>query len=1022
MKRVALTGVILVISAYFLTGDRALPGPASQNIRPEFGKIPVSFIPNAGQTDGRADFYIQGKDKTIFFGSEGVSFVLSADAPAEPWAVKLDFLGANPGVVPAGHDPTGGVVSYFRGAKTEWKTGLPLYSRIAYDNLWPGIDLVFSGTTNALKYEFVVRPGADPAQIRLAYRGASEVRVGKTGGLVISTPAGEFEDGAPSACQVRLGRKVDVPLSFENVGRGAGDEEGFVYGFAVGEYDRSETLVLDPVILIYCGYLGGPGLDQCTGIAADPSGNVTVTGYTASTTNFPTAAGPDRTFNGGAYDAFVAKVDPTGTALLSCGYIGGSGNDYAYGIALDSAGNAYIAGYTTSTETTFPVAVGPDLVHNGSIDAFVAKVNAAGTALEFCGYVGGAADDYGKGIAVDAWDRAYIAGSTLSSEATFPVKGGPLLTYSGGQDAFLARVSADGRTLEYCGYVGGAGEDAGSDVAVDDAGRAFLAGHTNSSETAWPAFPVFYGPDLTIGGGFDGFVAAVKDDASDFDFCGYIGGAGDDYATGVDVDPGGNVYIAGTTASPESSFPVVVGPDLTANGGAYDAFVAKVLAGGATFVYCGYIGGSDYDAGTGIAVDRRGYAVVTGYTSSKEDSFPVVQGPVLTYSGSFDAFVARVDGSGFELAFCGYVGGLDSDTGTAVALGPAAEGLVYVAGTAYSNETSFPATAGPGLVHNGGRDGFVAKIFEKSISLIAPNGSEVWHVGLPEDIVWHSDGAVGDVKVEYSVDGGTSWFDIALTENDGRFVWLVAEEDSAECLIRISEADDGEPSDASRAVFEISADPALRLTSPNGGEEWRVGSTQNITWLWGGDIGDVYLEYTADEGTTWVEIATTENDGRFEWVVPDAVSDTCWIRISEAEDGDPIDFSDAPFSIVGPKLTLTAPNGGETWSVGSIQSITWNWADQVGDVLIQLSTDNQATWTDIATTENDGMYTWIVPDSVSATCRIRISEAADGSPSDISDADFSIIAATARASKRPAPPAVIKKGIRSSGGAAGGSR
>ena len=267
----------------------------------------------------------------------------------------------------------------------------------------------------------------------------------------------------------------------------------------------------DGTALVYCGYIGGNDEDQGNGIAVDSSGNAYVTGFTYSTqATFPVTVGPDLTFNNpGLSDAFVAKVNAAGTALVYCGYIGGSDDDFGNAIAVDGSGNAYVTGYTFSTEATFPKTVGPDLTSNGLSDAFVAKVNAAGTALVYCGYIGGSNDDQGNGIAVDGSGNAYVTGFTASTQATFPVTVGPDLTSNGLDDAFVAKVNAGGTALAYCGYIGGSGVDQGNGIAVDSAGNAYVTGITASTQTT---FPVTLGPDLTYnGGGVDAFVVRIVD-------------------------------------------------------------------------------------------------------------------------------------------------------------------------------------------------------------------------------------------------------------------------------------------------------------------------------------------------------------------------------------------------------------------------------------------------------------------------------------------------------------------------------
>ena len=715
-----------------------------QPLLESFGKLPLYFVENRGQLDSRVDYYIQGRDKTIYFTPGGVTFALrspdrqtpreesfvsdisyrhdsrlagkASGAKARRWVVKLDFVGANPDVRPRGENPTPAVVSYFKGPSEDWNVGLPTYAGLVYEDLWPGIDLVYRGALNRLKYTFLVHPGADPNQIRLEYRGA-EVKLDSQGQLWVSTPAGGFEDEKPMAYQGTEGNRQDVAAAY--VLEGKTGAEGQVYGFRLGAFDPSRLLVIDPVMLVYAGYIGGTADDRGQGIAVDAAGNAYVTGFTDSPeASFPLTVGPDLTHNSGVRcDAFVAKVNADG-ALAYAGYIGGTADDRGQGIAVDAAGNAYVTGFTDSPEASFPVTVGPDLTFNGGRiwgDVFVAKVNADGTALAYAGYIGGTADDRGQGIAVDAAGNAYVTGLTDSPEASFPVTVGPDLTFNGGfRDVFVAKVNADGAALAYAGYIGGTESDRGQGIAVDAAGNAYVTGFTDSPEAS---FPVTVGPDLTFSGADDAFVAKVNADGTALAYAGYIGGTAFDQGQGIAVDAAGNAYVIGLTDSPEASFPVTVGPDLTFNGGFRDAFVAKVNADGTALAYAGYIGGTESDHGRGIAVDAAGNAYVTGETESPEASFPVTVGPDLTFNGGFwDAFVAKVNADGTALAYAGYIGGtavvvglgsLGDDRGQGIAVDAA--GNAYVIGLTDSPEASF-ATVGPDLTFNGDYDAFVAKV------------------------------------------------------------------------------------------------------------------------------------------------------------------------------------------------------------------------------------------------------------------------------------------------------------------------
>jgi uncharacterized repeat protein (TIGR01451 family) len=678
-------------------------------------QLPLSFIENRGQLDPSVDYYVQGSESSLFFTPRGLTLALGPEEGR--WALQHRFLGAR-ATEPLAQERTPGVVSYFTGSPEEWETGIPTFSEVAYRDLWPGIDLVYSGNASRLKYDLVVRPGVDPSEIRVAYRGATSLELTSAGDLRVATPLRDFWEQAPYAYQEIGGERIQVPASFD-----LGPDRS--YGFDLGSYDRSRSLVIDPAMVVYAGYIGGSGREVGQGVAVDAEGNAYVTGLTdSSEATFPATVGPDTTFNGGPEDAFVVKVNSAGTGLVYAGYIGGAGDDNARDIAVDAEGNAYVTGLTDSSEATFPATVGPDTTFNGGLDdAFVAKVNPTGTGLLYAGYVGGSGSDQGLGIALDAGGNAYVSGPTNSTEATFPVGIGPDETYNGGStDAFVAKVNPTGTGLLYAGYIGGASQDYGEGLAVDSLGSAYLTGLTASSEAT---FPATVGPDTTfsgVPGASDiGFVAKVNPTGTGLLYAGYIEGAWDDYVQGIDiaVDSEMSAYVVGVTNASEGEFPVAVGPDTTYNGDD-DAFLVKVNPAGTSLTYAGYIGGSADDLALGVAVDAEGSAYVTGVTDSSEATFPVADGPDSTHNGGADAFLAKVNPAGTALVYAGYIGGAASDGGDGIAID--AVGNAYVTGVTFSTEATFPATVGPDTTYNGGLlDAFVAKVSEG----IAPAGADL---------------------------------------------------------------------------------------------------------------------------------------------------------------------------------------------------------------------------------------------------------------------------------------------------------
>jgi hypothetical protein len=492
----------------------------------------------------------------------------------------------------------------------------------------------------------------------------------------------------------------------------ASADDAVEFGFHIGEYDRTRTLVLDPVVIVYCGYIGGDSDDHAMGMAVDRQGCVYVTGSTSSTpTSFPLKVGPSLT-RGRLFDVFVAKVDGRGSGLLYCGYLAGSSQDFAGGIAVDAGGNAYLLGRTQSRDFPVTAAWPYPKFAGGYTDAYVAKVNPSGTGLVYSGYIGGSSFDMCTDGAVDASGNLHVTGETASTD--LPVRRGPYLQHAPGySDAWVAKVNAQGTALDYCGYLGGDKDEQGGGIVVDAAGNAFVSGFTMSSASSFPAMNA---PYKTYSGNGDVFVARVSS-AGVLLNRGYLGGAGIDEAGSVALGPNGHFYLAGRTDSTQTNgFPLKMGPDLTYNGGVFDGFVAKMDPQTLAIVYCGYIGGAEEETAK-VAVDRDDCAHLAAFTTSDEktEGFLVKLGPDLTYNGERDAWVAKLKARPDarnpmdNLVYCGYLGGAQRDTVSGIAVDAA--GMVYLAGNTSNAEKDFPVTGGPDPTYNGGLfDVYVAKI------------------------------------------------------------------------------------------------------------------------------------------------------------------------------------------------------------------------------------------------------------------------------------------------------------------------
>ncbi len=697
--------------------DRLAPATGltggNQALMQSYGQLPISFEANVGQTDAQVQYLARGSGYALFLTSTGAVLNLQSQSSGEPGAsatgvllasslppvayapgspmsfattnvaLAMNMVGANLQATVIGQDQLPGTSNYFIGNDaTQWHTGITNYGQVAYQDVYPGVNLVYYGNQQQLEYDFVVAPGADPGSIHFAIQGADSISLDGQGDLVLSTALGDVVEHAPVIFQEINGTREAIAGEFVLLGQNE-------VGFQVGAYDSSLSLTIDPV-LVYSTYLGGNVNDGAYALALDGSGNCYLTGATNSA-NFPTTTGAYQLTNKGYPDVFVSKMNATGTALIYSTYFGGSGGDWGTGIGIDVSGDAYIAGYTASTDLPVTAGALQSNYGGGNDDTFVAKFNASGSALSYSTYLGGSGADYPHGFAVDSAGNAYVVGLTTSSN--FPTTTGALeasfntaLTNSG--DGFVAKLNPTGSALVYGTYLGGSNSDVANAVAVDGSGNAYVTGGTSSTDfpTTAGAYQTVYRPNG------DAFVVELNSVGTALVFGTYFGGPGGTFGEGgqaIALDGAGDVYIAGQTDS--ASSPTSAGALQTQYGsGNFDAFVSKFNATGTTLDFSTFLGGNGDDSAYGIAVDAAGDSFITGETSST--NFPVTANAYQANfgGGTNDAFVSALNPTGSALFFSTYFGGASGDSGNGIGLD--SSGSFYVAGTTGSN--NFPATPG----------------------------------------------------------------------------------------------------------------------------------------------------------------------------------------------------------------------------------------------------------------------------------------------------------------------------------------
>jgi hypothetical protein len=707
------------------------------NATENYGRLPLSFEANVGQSADDVRFLSRGKGYTLFLTPREAVLSLRKQSSV----LRMKLVGANANAELSGQQELQGKVNYLIGNdRSKWHTDIATFRRVQYEDVWPGIDMLWYGSQTALEYDFVVSPGAEVSRVRLAFEGAAKLRLDDEGNLFVSSNGEEVKHCAPVVYQKTNAGRVSVPGKY--VMKGTNE-----IGFAVDPYDHSQALVIDP-ILVYSTYIGGDATDTGLSVAVDSSGRAYLAGVTTSNElTFPI----ENAIQGSQIDTlgFVTKLNPAGNDVLYSTFLGDSngfctGNicgTQINGIAVTADGRAVVTGAVTNEDddSKFPVTSNAyqrngaciswcGIEPNRMVDTFVTMFSADGSELLYSTFYGGWTNyrysergfDIANAIAVDSANRVYITGLTASN--TLPTKHAfqwSRHSEGEGKDAFVAvfnPLAPNGNdTLLYASYIGGDGDDIGRGIAVDNDRNAYVVGSTASTdlETKSPSSL----PPLRAtfqGGATDGFIVKVdttSDGAASLTYSTYFGGNINDRVESVAVDQFQRAYVTGASNSSPSSFPLKNAFDSTQTNG--EAFVAKLNADGTALFYSSFLGGdngntsSDGEEGLGITIDFGGNAYVTGRTTSGA-SFPNVLPLAANLQGT--AFLTKIEAtisstSVPKLLYSSTFGGSGA-RGESIALD--SKGNVYLGG---STPGTLPTTPGAfDTTFNGGTsDAFVAK-------------------------------------------------------------------------------------------------------------------------------------------------------------------------------------------------------------------------------------------------------------------------------------------------------------------------
>ncbi len=715
---------------------------AARSRQANFGQLPTTFEANQGQTDSAVKFFAKGSGYSVYLTSNGMvlglrsgktnpngsgtspdmSTAQPSDVPGQRkgnntpanLAIVVNLAGALPNPKLVGEDPQPGKVNYFIGNDPQqWHTKVPTYGRIRYQNVYPGIDLVYYGHQGKMEFDFVAAPGSDPSKIELEIKGADELAVDNVGNLVLKKGNSEISFQTPGIYQESAGQHIPV------IGRYVVKDSTHV-GFNLKHYDSTKRLVIDPVLL-YSSYLGGSGDDKATGVAVDSAGSAYVVGYSSSV-DFP-LAGTNSGLAPGAYHVFVAKLDATGFNLVYVDFFGGDCFDFGNGVAVDNTGSAYATGSTCSSN--FPLQ-NPfqSSLSSGNEAAFLTKIAPDGASLAYSTYLGGSRPTEAIAIAVDALNQPHVAGFTYSPD--FPLQNAyqTSVAPNGGNIwgiyGFVTKFDATGSALVFSTYLAGntnviqpcgsspcwrAPYSAVNGIALDASGNVYVAGQTNTYN-----FPATIGAYQTTNSlPYNTAVGFTTDfdPAGNINYSTYFNGSGSGASlTAIAVDNAGSAYVTGMAQS-DGTFPLtsttICDPSFYGVS-CGTGFVSKFNPTGSALSYSTFLGPYNAANPTAIVVDSSNDAYV--WATSYGGQMPLVNG-IENYANQNDGMLVEIDPQAASELFATYLGGSGYEYSAGMALDSA--GSIYLSG--YADSVDFPATeAAFQTTEAGGLDSFLVKI------------------------------------------------------------------------------------------------------------------------------------------------------------------------------------------------------------------------------------------------------------------------------------------------------------------------